>query len=38
MADSKRKAAAIRQAKSEAATLEKRANAMKLAAGGRLKK
>lgn len=37
VSDSKRKAAAIRQAKSEAAALEKRANAMRLASGGKLK-
>lgn len=38
MNDSKRKSAAIKQAKIEASALEKRANAMKLAAGGKLKK
>jgi hypothetical protein len=38
MGDSRRKNAAIKQAKSEASALEKRANAMKLAAGGKLKK
>lgn len=36
--DPKRKAAAIRQAKAEATSLEKRANAMKKAYGGKLKK
>jgi hypothetical protein len=38
MSDSKRKSAAIKQARTEASALEKRANAMKLAAGGKLKK
>lgn len=38
MADSKRKTAAIAQAKQEASNLQKRADAMKLACGGRLKK
>jgi hypothetical protein len=38
MGDSKRKSAAIKQARTEAANLEKRANAMKMAAGGKLKK
>lgn len=38
MSDSKRKAAAIKQAKVEAARLEKQANNMKLASGGKLKK
>lgn len=38
MGDNKRKQAAIKQAKLEAANLEKRANAMKLASGGKLKK
>lgn len=38
MQDSKRRNAAIKQAKTEAANLEKRANAMKMAAGGKLKK
>lgn len=37
MNDSKRKAAAIKQAKSEALELEKRVNAMKKAYGGKLK-
>ena len=37
MSDSKRKAAAVAQAKQEAANLQKRANAMKLASGGKLK-
>lgn len=38
MSDSRRKTAAMAQAKQEAANLQKRANAMKLASGGRLKK
>lgn len=38
MSDNKRKSAAMSQARKEAKDLEKRANAMKLAAGGRLKK
>jgi hypothetical protein len=38
MSDSKRKSAAIKQAKTESIALEKRANAMKLAAGGKLKR
>lgn len=38
MNDSKRKNAAMKQAKQQAANLEKQANAMKLAASGRLKK
>ena len=38
MNDSKRKNAAMKQAKPQAANLEKQANAMKLAASGRLKK
>lgn len=38
MGDTKRRTAAIKQAKTEASALEKRANAMKLAAGGKLKK
>lgn len=38
MSDSKRKTAAVAQAKLEAAQLQKRADAMKLASGGRLKK
>jgi hypothetical protein len=38
MGDSKRKSAAIKQARTEAANLEKRANAMKMAAGSKLKK
>lgn len=37
MSDTKRKSAAIAQAKQEAANLQKRANAMKLAYGGKLK-
>lgn len=37
MNDSKRKSAAIKQAKSEAADLEKRAKTMKMAYGGKLK-
>lgn len=37
MSDRKRKAAAVAQAKQEAANLQKRANAMKLASGGKLK-
>jgi hypothetical protein len=37
MSDTKRKSAAIAQAKQEAANLQKRANAMKLASGGKLK-
>jgi hypothetical protein len=38
MGDSRRKSAAIKQARAEAANLEKRANAMKMAAGGKLKR
>jgi hypothetical protein len=38
MGDSRRKSAAIKQARAEAANLEKRANAMKIAAGGKLKR
>lgn len=38
MSDSKRKSAAMKQARVEAADLEKRARAMKLASGGKLKK
>lgn len=38
MGDSRRKAAAMKQAKTEATSLEKKANAMKKAYGGRLKK
>lgn len=38
MADNKRKMAAMKQAKSEALQLEKRAQAMKRAYGGKLKK
>lgn len=38
MSDSKRKSAAMKQAKAEATNLQKRANAMKLASGGKLKK
>jgi hypothetical protein len=38
ISDSKRKAAAVKQARTEAARLEKSANAMKMAAGGKLKK
>ena len=38
MNDNKRKSAAIKQAKQQASDLEKRANAMKLAAGGKLKR
>lgn len=37
MSDTKRKSAAIAQAKQEAANLQKRANAMKLAYSGKLK-
>lgn len=37
MSDTKRKSAAIAQAKQEAANLQKRANTMKLAYGGKLK-
>lgn len=37
MNDSKRKKAAMSQARAEAANLQKRANAMKLASGGKLK-
>ncbi len=37
MGDSKRKSAAIKQARKEASDLQKRANAMKLASGGKLK-
>lgn len=38
MSDNKRKTAAIAQAKQEAIDLQKRANAMKLASGGKLRK
>jgi hypothetical protein len=38
MSDTKRRTAAVKQAKTEAAALEKRANAMRFAAGGRMKK
>jgi hypothetical protein len=38
MNDTKRRNDAIKQAKMEASNLEKQANAMKLAAGGKLKK
>ena len=38
MNDSKRRTAAMKQARTEAAALEKRAQAMKIAAGGKLKK
>ena len=38
MSDNKRRNAAVAQAKLEAAQLQKRADAMKLASGGRLKK
>ncbi len=38
MIDNKRKAAAMKQAKSEAASLEKRAQAMKRAYGGKIKR
>ena len=38
MSDSKRKSAAISQARKEAKDLERSASALKLAAGGRLKK
>lgn len=38
MNDSKRKNAAMKQAKQQAANLEKQANALKLAAGGRIKR
>lgn len=38
MNDSKRKSAALSQAKKEAANLQKRADAMKYACGGKLKK
>lgn len=38
MSDSRRKNAAISQARKEAKDLERRASAMKMAAGGRLKK
>lgn len=38
MSDSKRKSAAVAQARLEAANLQKRANAMKLASGGKLRK
>jgi hypothetical protein len=38
MQDSKRKTAAIKQAKIQASRLEKSANAMRLASGGKLKK
>lgn len=38
MLDNKRKAAAMKRAKSEAKDLEKRADAMKRAYGGKLKK
>lgn len=36
--DNKRKNAAMKQAKQEASNLEKRANAMRMAAGGKLKR
>lgn len=38
MSDNKRKAAAIKQARTEAANLQKRADSMKRAYGGKLKK
>lgn len=38
MQDRKRKVAAMNQAKQEASSLQKRADAMKLASGGKLKK
>lgn len=38
MSDSKRKSAAVAQARLEAANLQKRANAMKLASGGKLRR
>lgn len=38
MSDSKRKSAAVAQARLEAANLQKRANAMKLASGRKLRK
>lgn len=38
MSDSKRKSAAVAQARLEAANLQKRANVMKLASGGKLRK
>ena len=38
MGDSKRKAAAFKQAKNQASELEKKANAMKMAYGGKLKR
>lgn len=38
MTDSKRKSAAIKQARLEAEALQKRANAMKMTYGGKLKK
>lgn len=38
MSDPKRRSAAIKQAKVEASNLQKRADAMKLASGGKLKK
>lgn len=38
MSDSKRKSAAVAQARLEAANLQKRANAMKLASGGKVRK
>jgi hypothetical protein len=38
MSDSKRKSAAVAQARLEASNLQKRADAMKLASGGKLRK
>jgi hypothetical protein len=38
MNDNRRRNAAIKQAKQEASNLEKQANVMKMAAGGKLKK
>lgn len=38
MSDSKRKSAAMKQAQVEANNLQKRANIMKIASGGKLKK
>lgn len=38
MNDSKRRNAAMKQAKQQAANLEKQANAMKMAAGGKLRR
>ena len=38
MSDSKRKSAAVAQARLEAANLQKRADAMRLASGGKLRK